>query len=75
MLMKPHIDMKTKVYMNTLSTGTILRELTVWGGKARTKTAHMGPENLLEHWNDSFPRSVLSQTEHCRAPENVPGTN
>lgn len=56
-------------------TGSILRELTVWGGKARTKTAHMGPKNLLEHWNDSFPRSVLSQTKHCRVPENVPGTN
>ena len=37
--------------------------------------ARTGSENLLEHWNDSFPRSVLSQTKHCRTPENVPGTN
>lgn len=35
------------------------------------KTAHVGPKNLLEHWNDSFPRSVLSQTKYCRTPENV----
>lgn len=40
-----------------------------------TKTPRTRPENLLEHWNDSFPRSVLSQTKHCRTPEKVPGTN
>lgn len=37
--------------------------------------SHTVLKDLLAHWSDSFPRSVLSQPEHCRTPENVPGTN
>ena len=88
--MEPHGDIKTDICVHTLSDGTTLRMLILTGGEAwrhptsqdvysrgrrSVKTAHVGPKNLLEHWNDSFPRSVLSQTKHCRTPEKVPGTN